>query len=151
MIKGLVTEPQPLEDTRDHSVPAIQRWYSRIRYYSPSTCESCTDTSFGNDTDINNIVERFHRTGHLPIEAETRPAHYADVTELQEDLDVLIEKTKKGQMAMSEILQAQQDALDKQEQQDKADLEDFRRWKASRAEQNPNDAEASSDGTPPPS
>lgn len=142
--------PAP-DNGRYFAVPYIQRWYSKTRQTAQVADETCTDTSFGNDTDINNIVERFQRTGHLPVEPETRPAQYADVTELQEDLDVLIAKTQQGREAMSEILKAQQDALDKQEQQDKADLEDFRRWKAQRDAQNNDGAEAPSDGTPPPS
>jgi len=59
-----------------------------------------TDDSQGNDTDINNIVARFARTGVMP-EPQT-PGEYADVTALQGDLTEIIEKGKQAQAELAE-------------------------------------------------
>ena len=81
------------------TTPYIRKPYDRERSSVDfSQVDSVTDTSFGNDTDVNNIVERFARTGSLP--QPVVPANYADVTGLQGDFTELIEK---GKEAMAEL------------------------------------------------
>lgn len=47
-----------------------------------------TDTSHGNDTDVNKIIARFERTGILP--QPTQQPAYADCTPFNRDLTELI-------------------------------------------------------------
>jgi len=57
-----------------------------------SEVESVTDTTFGNDTDVNRIIARCKRTGEpLP---DNGPGQYADCTNLQKDLSTLIDEAK---------------------------------------------------------
>mgnify|MGYP000747455357 CR=1 FL=1 len=68
----------------------IRKPYERQRSTLKNDKPSVTDQSFGNDTDINNIIAKFSRTGEMP--PTTKPAgQYADVTGLQADLTQLIE------------------------------------------------------------
>ncbi|AXL14438.1 internal scaffolding protein [Microviridae sp.] len=115
-----------------NSVPTIQRWYQRNRYPQINGGESRTDTSFGNDTDINKIVERFARTGTLPEGPSVQP-HFGDVTEMQGDLTELLQKSETGRKALAE-LQAQQ-AADQEARlaKDAKELEEFRKQKAALA------------------
>lgn len=65
---------------------------SRTRLITLNTQPSVTDTSAGNDTDINHIMARFERTGQLPpLQAEP---HYIDCTEFSGDLTELINKAQ---------------------------------------------------------
>ena len=72
------------------------------------------DASQGNDTDVNRIVARFARTGELPP-ATVQP-QYADVTGLQEDLTVILQRGKDAIAELESIkqqeLQQQQDHMD---------------------------------------
>ena len=54
--------------------------------------ESKTDQSQGNETNINNIVARFTRTGIMP--GDGREGQFADVTGLQRDLATLITESR---------------------------------------------------------
>lgn len=84
--------------------PLIKKPYQRQRVYVDFTgVESVTDTSFGNDTDVNNIVARFSRTGELPQNTST--GQYCDVTNLQEDLTVLLQRSKDA-LAELDLLKA---------------------------------------------
>ena len=74
--------------------------------------ESMTDNSHGNDTDINKIIARFDRTGVLPGNPG-KEGQFADVSGLNEDLGVLLEKSK-GAMEQLAELQAE---LEEQQQQ----------------------------------
>mgnify|MGYP000154750743 CR=1 FL=1 len=57
-----------------------------------SQAESVTDTTFGNDTDVNRIIARCKRTGEpLP---DNGPGQYADCSNLQKDLSTLIDEAK---------------------------------------------------------
>jgi len=68
-----------------------RRWaHQPLRQLYVETDESRTDTSHGNDTDINNIIARFERTGYLP--PATEQPQYGDCTELQQDLTTLHNK-----------------------------------------------------------
>lgn len=73
------------------------------RYITVIEGESATDTSMGNDTDINNIVARFDRTGILPS-ATTQPI-YADVTALQGELTELINEARDVQQRSQEFIE----------------------------------------------
>ena len=70
------------------NAPRIRKWYERERQITRVEGESMTDVSFGNETNINTIVERFTRTGTLP--AAEKEGRFADVTGLQKPLDQLI-------------------------------------------------------------
>lgn len=120
----------------EQQVPTIQRWWQRNRVTSKVGTESVTDTSFGNDTDINKIVERFARTGRMP-DGPTQQPYYGDVTHMQDDLSVLLQKTETGRKALEE-LQAQQ-AADQEARlaADAAELEQLRAEKAAAAEPTP--------------
>lgn len=76
----------------DNPRPRIRPPWCRVRHQFVTTDVSRTVESPGNDTDVNNIVERFKRTGSLPI-ADTQP-QYADVTGLQGDFTELINKSR---------------------------------------------------------
>lgn len=66
----------------------IRKPWERHRVQVDASQDSVTDRSFGNDTDVNNIVARFSRTGELPnVGGE---GQYADVTRLQGDLSQMI-------------------------------------------------------------
>lgn len=66
------------------------RWW-RERVYSDCGGDSATEQSHKDLTDINNIVQRFQRTGELPPQRE---GQYADVTPLQGDFQERIEFAK---------------------------------------------------------
>jgi len=136
--KPMYPENQP---DIDFEPPPIQRWYGRTRYTQPQGGESCTDRSFGNDTDINHIVERFARTGTMPEQPETLP--FEDVTELQGDLTDLLDKAQKGIDAVEQLEKEKHQAQQAQDKKDAEELQQFRDFKAQQESQNPADAEAS--------
>lgn len=76
--------------------PRIRKPWERDRQITFNEMESKTDTSQGNSTDVNVIVERFARTGMLPPTTLPggREPQFADVTGLQKDLTTLIEDGK---------------------------------------------------------
>jgi len=137
-LKPLVPENQP---HIDFEPPTIQRWYGRKRVPVPAGGESCTDRSFGNDTDINHIVARFARTGVLPLQPNNLP--FEDVTELQGDLAELLDKSEKGIQALEELEQQKHQAQQAQDKKDAEELQQFRDFKAQQEAPNPADAEAS--------
>ena len=88
--------------------PHIRKSWERTRATNNLAIgESVTDTSPGNNTNINEIVKRFARTGEMPEPPAGQPkGEYLDVTGLQEDLTTLINKqrsviaeTNKAQLA----------------------------------------------------
>ena len=85
----------------------IRTPYARSRVVTPVPGESQTDSSFGNDTDVNNIVERFARTGQFPGAVNPLEPQYGDVTGLQQPLTELIER---GRQAAEELKQAKANA-----------------------------------------
>lgn len=91
--------------------PAIRKPWERYRV--PLDLEgqvNKTDTSFGNDTDVNKIVERFKRTGTFPPIPPGQPeGQFADVSGLQQDLTEVLEK---GRLAREELAKAQQKMAD---------------------------------------
>lgn len=68
--------------------PKIRPPYSRKRSPTIVIGISTTDTSLGNDTDVNRIVARFERTGYIPT--VTIPPTYMDCTEFQGDITDLL-------------------------------------------------------------
>lgn len=62
----------------------IRKPFHRERVQTPVGTEVITDQSWRQDADVNYIVERYKRSGHLP-KPVTAPV-YADVSGLQGDL-----------------------------------------------------------------
>lgn len=88
--------------------PRIRKPYEREAQPWPyHNTESVVDRSFGNDTDVNNIIARFKRTGHLPEQGA--PGQYADVTGLQRDLTELVEESREA-LQKAEKMQREYDA-----------------------------------------
>ena len=75
---------------------------------------SVTDTSFGNETDVNNIVARFARTGEIPKPPGSDQCQYADVTGLQKDLTTLIAESN---AALDQLKKEQQQNNEKQQRE----------------------------------
>ena len=91
-IKDQVKSPK----TKDK--PEIFKPWERMRVQTDvEDQEVRVDTSFGNDTDVNNIVERFKRTGTLPEPETAGRGQFADVTNLQEDLTPLLQRVEEAQ------------------------------------------------------
>lgn len=82
--------------------PYIRRQWERVRTVTPTSSESRTSKSLGDDTNVNKIVARFSRTGIMP--QPTRPAVYADVTHLQQlDLTQLIENAREAKTNLEQL------------------------------------------------
>lgn len=75
-----------------------------------------TDQSQGNDTNVNNIVERFARTGVLPAPNQGA-AQYGDVTALQGDLTEIIANGEKAKTAMTKLQNEQREQKELQQQE----------------------------------
>lgn len=86
------------------------------------------DTSMGNDTDVNNIVARFARTGQLP--ANPNPPQYADVSGLQGDLTEMLQR---GKDAAAELERAQATQAELHQQRLKDDAEKLAKYEAAAA------------------
>lgn len=76
--------------------PVIRKPWERTRVIADITSESKTIQDVGNDTNINNIVARFARTGIMPP-GNTAEPNYGDFTKLQGDLTEIIEKGRKAE------------------------------------------------------
>jgi len=73
--------------------PYVRSGWERVRTVTPVSSESKTVASLGNDTDVNQIVARFARTGIMP--QPQKEAQWADVSNLQgKDLTELIEQAQ---------------------------------------------------------
>lgn len=124
------------------NLPKVYRWYERNRITAP-VGESKTDRSFGNDTDINKLIDRFSRTGVMPENPSGVQPYYGDVSEMQCDLTELIEKSKHGVETLQLLKEQQKLQQEEQAAKDQAELELFRKWK----EQQPDGAEAPQEQT----
>lgn len=93
-----IQEPTVTADTP----PTLRMRGQRTRYVTHIYGESKVDASQGNDTDINQVVERFTRTGVLP--EPTRPPQYIDCTDLQGDLTEMLEKARHVQQVAQEFI-----------------------------------------------
>ena len=83
------------------STPNIRTPYTRVRQVAGIPSDSKTVKDAGNDTDVNNIVARFARTGELP--PATREPQYGDVTAMQGDLTEIIAKGQAAQKALDDL------------------------------------------------
>ena len=101
--------------------------FDRVRQIARIPTESQTDTSFGNDTDVNKIVARFARTGEIP---EVGNQNFADVTGLQGDLTDLMEKTREARENLANLEEAAQKAKVEQAEKDAQDLARLREQEA---------------------
>lgn len=106
--------------------PIYFRWTNRNRIKQYGGGESMTDTSFGNDTDVNKIIERFARTGIMPESAPAQQPEYKDVTGFQQDLDVLLNKTNHARKELEGIQKQAQAAKAQKAQKDAEDLSAYR-------------------------
>lgn len=71
--------------------PFVRPRWCRERRMEDFGTESSVQQGFGEQTNINEIVKRFQRTGFMPPQREPI---YADVTGLQGDLTELIERSR---------------------------------------------------------
>ena len=76
--------------------------------------ESMTDDSAGNDTDVNNIIARFDRTGQLPT--GRGPGEFADVSGLNADLTELISMQKEALRELQDLEEQIKDNKEKAEE-----------------------------------
>ena len=86
--------------------PCMRRPYDRLRVRSIQGGESPTVQDSAGETDIKNIVNKYHRTGILP---PAKPGVFADVSNLQGDLtERLIWAQQVQENAQREIAEIQQ-------------------------------------------
>lgn len=105
--------------------PEIRKPWERERVYTDlGNNQSVTDRSGGNDTDVNKIVARFSRTGHLP--PSNREPQYCDVTSLQGDLT---DKLEAGRKAAEELRELQAKAKKEARERIKADREELEKFR----------------------
>lgn len=103
----------------------IRNRYQRERVITQIVGESRTQAGNGNDTDVNRIMERFTRTGILP--QPTQQPQYADVTDLQQDLQEILRKGDEAKLKYEELkLQAEKrkNEITTQQQNEKAQKAD---------------------------
>jgi len=104
--------------------PAIKKPYDRVRQIADIPSDSQTVKDAGNETDVNQIVARFSRTGELP-RGNAQEAQYADVTEFQADLTEIIEKGKLAQQRMAELQEKEKSALTEKAKEDARKLAEY--------------------------
>jgi len=92
--------------------------FNTIRSTTQFNGESKTQASKGNETDVNAIMARFTRTGILP--PVTEQPQYADVTDLQQDLQEILQTGKEAQTRL-EFLQAEAQKRIKAQQQNETE------------------------------
>ncbi|AXL14433.1 internal scaffolding protein [Microviridae sp.] len=102
--------------------PYIRKPWERHRLITEFEGETKTDHSFGNETNVNKIIERFSRTGIMPAD-QGRQAQYADVTHLQKDLTELIQDGRDAAKRVAEAQAELKNAKREQEQSEKQLLE----------------------------
>jgi len=92
------------QQTCDQVGPYIRKPWERVKTVTPVSSESRTQANLGNDTNVNQIVARFSRTGVMP--QPTSEPVYADVTNLQGlDLTQLIENAREAREHLEQINQ----------------------------------------------
>lgn len=118
--------------------PEIRKPWHRERVQHPGGGESMTDRSFGNDTDVNNIVARFQRTGELPKPPPgAENPIYDDVTELQCDLTEMISKTQETRETLQQYFAKQKEAKADQAKSDQEELARLRQQVAELSKADP--------------
>ncbi|AXH73079.1 MAG: internal scaffolding protein [Microviridae sp.] len=75
----------------------------RLKVQTVNTEPSMTDTSHGNDTDVNKIVARFERTGVLP--QPTEEPQYGDCTPFARDLTELLNEAEDIQARATDFIE----------------------------------------------
>ena len=80
------SEPQPF-----YPRGMVKKPRERVRHISIIRGESVTDKSQGSEWEIDNIVNKFTRSGVLPQQTNKGKGVYADVTQLQGDLGERLE------------------------------------------------------------
>lgn len=81
----------------------VRKYYEPYRVVTKTGGESATDTSFGNDTNINRIIARFKRDGESIKPPEPGTLNYEDVTGLQGDLTETIQRAKDAQIELEKL------------------------------------------------
>ena len=109
----------------------VRKYYEPYRVITDCSGESMTDTSFGNDTNINRIIARFKRDPDAIPPQDPTNLHYEDVTGLQGDLTETIQRAKDAQ---KEINRLQQEAVKKAADEAQADRILLAELKAERAQ-----------------
>lgn len=84
-----------------HRLYSTRRHWERHRTPFVTEGESMTINSFKDETDINNIVGRYHRTGELP-NAKIQP-QYADVSGLQGDITETLARAETAAQELGDI------------------------------------------------
>lgn len=74
--------------------PFVKEGWMRTNADITPDWESATMEAFGHDTDVNEIVARFERTGMMPTDPRGIAPQFGDVTELQGDLTELINRAR---------------------------------------------------------
>lgn len=108
---------------------------SRERLITQTSGDSLVQAGFGNDTDVNRIIERFTRTGVLPT-ANSEP-QYADVTGLQEDLTDLIQKQRDTHREIMEVQKSIEEQKQQKRDQDAIELENLKKQTAAPTDSTP--------------
>lgn len=123
-------------DSKGEVIRRQRKPWARERLVTVVEGESATAVHMLQETDINNIVEKFHRTGLMP--PANRDAQYGDVTALQGDLTETLNKTAATLQTVSdyaaetaERAEAEQAALLAQQQ---ADAEAYRKLMAEKSD-----------------
>lgn len=102
-----------------HSFSPEKRVREGLRVVFNTTGPSLTTQSHRDETDINNIVRRFHRTGELP---KQRTPQYADISAVQQ-----LDPTSAIDLSRSTLKTAHENAqkhlLQKREEQQKIEHE----------------------------
>jgi len=120
----------PFVRSQMFTTPRDQRVYANLEGQQKKV-----DDQAGNDTDVNNIVARFARTGELP--PATSQGQYCDVTNLQGDLAEIITKGKEAQAELDRLQEAHNAS---QAEQAKKDAEELARLRAAQSAHSDNDS-----------
>lgn len=98
--------------------PKARNWYERHRTYTIIQGVSRTTQSHKDETDVNNIVKRFQRTGELPPNPRGLEGQYVDVTGLQEELTNAYNKATQTTEDYHQLLAEQQQQQQQTEESD---------------------------------
>ena len=114
---------------------------------SEETHGSMTDQAAAQETEINAIVERFTRTGTMPKSLE-EIAQYGDVSRLNEDLTVLIQRKEEAEARLAQSQRRKQNDVQNQATQQTREATDSDRTGSTvQAESAPSESPASGDQT----
>jgi len=122
----------------------IRKPYDRVRTSLDLTHNPKeVDDSFGNDTDVNRIIERFKRDGDIDaLNVNKENAQYGDVTALQGDLTDIIAKGEAAKIAHEKHQQEQINQNKLQAEQNAKDLAEYRQKEQNALQNNDSQTEA---------